>query len=272
MKIALLGSAPSSRKLAPFGDLNWEIWSCSPPNYDAPRVEAWFELHHLDRKMQMAQNAPYINVIKKHPRVYIAVPDKRFPNAIVYPKDRMLEKYGNYFFTSSLAWMMAMAIEQKPEWIGLWGVDMSAMEEYGYQRAGMHYFMQKAYEAGISIYIPPQSDLQMGPPLYGYKEQYPMYWKQKVRREELQERLNKARSTLEHARKEELVFMGALDDIEYQCNTWLCDTREHVMAPAPFPTEAKPNGKANGEFKEVSDGENKGRSDQPGAQELGGSA
>ena len=46
--------------------------------------------------------------------------------------------------------MLAMAIEQKPEAIGIWGVDMSADEEYSHQRPGCHYFIQRAQELGIT--------------------------------------------------------------------------------------------------------------------------
>lgn len=255
-KIALLGAAPSSRKLAPFNDITWEIWACSPPNYDAPRVEAWFELHNLDRKIGHTANAPYIQALIRHPRVYVAVPDSRLPKAIVYPYKEMIDKYGKYFFTSSLAWMMAMAIEQRPEKIGIWGVDMSAAEEYGYQRAGMHYFMMKAKEAGIKIMLPAQSDLLQPVPPYGFKEQWPMWWKQKARREELEGRLKNARDQIQNFRREEYIFAGALDDMNYMDNTWIWDTTKddpfpvmHQEAPKEtkqkrkYVKKAKTNGK-----------------------------
>ncbi len=221
MKLALMGAAPSSRLLAPFHDPEWEIWACSPPNYDLPRVDAWFELHSLDRKMAIKENAPFWDVLRKHQRVYIAHPDKRFPNAIEYQKDPMIEKYGRYFFTSSLAWMMAMAIELKPDKIGLWGVDMSAHDEYGYQRAGMHYFIQKAQDAGIDIYAPFQSDILQPIPLYGFKEFWPMWCKQKARRKELEQRIGTIMATKDKKDNELLILQGALDDMNYVDNTWL---------------------------------------------------
>ncbi len=65
MKIAILGSHPASNNLAPFGDVTWEIWACSPQNYTLPRIDAWFELHSLDRKW-MPGNEPYIRTLEKH--------------------------------------------------------------------------------------------------------------------------------------------------------------------------------------------------------------
>ena len=39
LKVALIGTAPSSRDLAPFNDLSWKIWGCSPGCWaSAPRA------------------------------------------------------------------------------------------------------------------------------------------------------------------------------------------------------------------------------------------
>src|SRR5882672_892663 len=46
LKVALIGTAPSSRMLSPFNDPSWKIWACSPGNMGImPRVDAWFEIH-----------------------------------------------------------------------------------------------------------------------------------------------------------------------------------------------------------------------------------
>lgn len=223
MKIALLGSHPASMNLAPFGDVNWEIWACSPSNYVAPRVDAWFELHSLDRKC-VPGNEPYISTLKQHPRVYLAAPDDRLPNGVIYPKDHILGKYPqkhHTFFTSSVAWMMAMAIEQRPSVIGLWGIDMAAGDEYEYQRPGLHYFMGVAEGLGIKIYAPPQSDILELHPLYGFKEQWRSYWKMRAREEEIDQRLKAIDKILNAKESEKLQLMGARQSMVYEKNTWL---------------------------------------------------
>lgn len=243
MKIAVCGSAPSSRMLVPFGDPSWEIWVCSPQNYDYPRVDAWFELHSLDRKFIPA-NDLYRKVLSNHQRVYVSKADERLPHAIVIDEKPLIAKYGPFFFTSSLAWMMACAIELKPDMIGIWGVDMSATDEYGYQRAGMHYFMQQAERAGIDIILPPQCDLAMPPPLYGWKEHWPMYWKLKVSQEELDERIRVASKVNAQKHDETLLLRGARDYLEYVKNTWMVDTGSVTgeVNPGPWPTpESKPD-------------------------------
>ena len=51
-KIAVCGSAASSVGFAPYDDPSWEIWSCSPANKGAPRVDVWFELHNPEVKVR----------------------------------------------------------------------------------------------------------------------------------------------------------------------------------------------------------------------------
>lgn len=220
MKIALMGSAPSSRMLGPFNDQEWEIWSCSPPNYDLPRVDAWFELHSLDRKLGIPANQPYIETILRHPRVYIVQKDVRFPNAIEFPWRDLVREFGSDFFSSSLSWMMAQAITMKPDKIGLWGIDLSATEEYERQRPGLKFFIREARQRGIQVYAPPQSDIMTPSPLYGVKEHTHFWGKEKARREELEARYTKAAEQKKNAEREMLIFQGALDDMQYISNTY----------------------------------------------------
>jgi hypothetical protein len=223
MKIAILGSHPASNMLAPFADVTWEIWSCSPQNFQLPRIDAWFELHSLDRKF-CPGNEPYVAVLQRHPRVYIAVPDPRLPNGIVFPKDAVVEKYPHYhqtFFSSSPAWMMAFAIEQKPDEIGLWGIDMAAGDEYEYQRPGIHYWMGIAEDMGIKVTVPPQSDICEVHPMYAFKEQWRSYWKMKARENEMDARMAKLEQKRFDTEHELTLLQGARQSMKYEKNTWL---------------------------------------------------
>jgi hypothetical protein len=223
MKIAILGAAPSSFQLAPFGEVEWEIWACSPGNYKLPRIDAWFELHSLDRKW-VPGNEPYVAALEKHPRVYVSKPDRRLPNGILYPRKEIMGKYVNYhhaFFSSSPAFMMAMAIELNPTHIGMWGIDMAAGSEWEYQRPGCHFFMGEAIKRGINLVIPSQSDIAQVHPLYAYKEHWPMYWKQKTRKDELQARVAALSSKIEKAQYEKTMLEGAMEDVKYIDMTFL---------------------------------------------------
>lgn len=219
-KIALVGSAPSSRNLAPFNDPSWEIWTCSPSNIDLPRSEAFFEIHAMDTMVRDPALTVFLAWLRKHPKLYLQKPHPQFPNALAYPKDEMVAKYGPYFFTSSLSYMFALAIEQKPTHIGMWGVDMTAGEEYAYQRPGCQFFIQKARDLGIEVVIPFESDVAAPAPQYGFRELNPFYRKLFVRKQELEGRYYNAIARKNAAHEESLCLQGAIEDINYMIDTW----------------------------------------------------
>lgn len=232
MKIALVGSSPSSIALAPYGDPEWTIWGCSTGAYPhLQRVDAFFEIHRWRPGEDgftpgliewMAGLECPVYMMEKRPEV---------PSSVAYPKDDILAKYPHplqrSFFTSSLAWMLALAIEQEPEEIGLWGVDMAASDEYGHQKPGCHYFILEAEKRGIKVTVPPQSCLLQPIPLYGLGESDPHRIKLEVRLKELHAHHAEASgkmAALDKAYREarELVsfYQGAIDDMQYHLNTW----------------------------------------------------
>lgn len=218
-KIAVIGSAPSSVHLAPFADPSWTIWGCSPgAAAQAKRVDQWFELHPLSQPDITPDYLAWMANINVP--IALVQPDARYPKGFAYPKDAMVEKYGPYFFTSSVAWMLALAIEQQPDTIGIWGVDMAATEEYAYQRPGCQFFIREALKAGIKVFVPDQSDLVAPPALYGYEMLSPMWQKLNARRAELTAQLNKAANDQQESRDRWQFFRGALDDLDYVQKTW----------------------------------------------------
>ena len=132
-KIALLGSAPSSVALAPFGAPDWELWACSPGCWAAlsqlgyPKIHAWFELHRFEPG-QPWMSHDYVRYLKEFEGpVYMIEPvHHAVPNCQLLPWQELRAIYGPYVFTSSLAWMFCLAMEQGATSIGLWGVDMAA--------------------------------------------------------------------------------------------------------------------------------------------------
>jgi hypothetical protein len=224
-KIALIGSAPSSVALAPFDDPSWEIWACSPGSYPhLKRCDMFFELHRWEPKEPWF-STDYINFLKG-----LSVPVQMFdvqpdiPGAVAYPVNEMLAEFGPYFFTSSLAWMAALAITVgKADAIGYWGVDMSAQEEWEGQRGGCQFFIHEARKRGIAVIAPHESDLLRPPPLYGLSECNPMYVKLRARDRELTQRYHAAAATMQQKQREMDHLAGALDDNKYQMKTWIAE-------------------------------------------------
>lgn len=244
MKIALIGSAPSSIRLAPYADPTWQIWGCSPGVYSvAGRADEWFELHRWEPGVigrpdtQKPWFTPeYVAWMAKKPIVWMNAPVPEIPGSRALPVDDLIDRYGSYFFTSSIAWMFALALERiraereaadaagqpRPEAaIGLFGIDMAATEEYGDQRTGCQFFATIAHTLGINLVVPPESDLLLPKPLYGIGESTPMAIKLTERRRELAARIAQAEAMQQNARDQLMFLKGALDDLDYHWHTWL---------------------------------------------------
>ncbi len=222
LKIALIGTAPSSRHLAPFNDPEWTIWACSPGNQgNIPRVDAWFEIHsNLLWPECEAYGRPYIEWLKQQTFPIYMQDQRLIPNAISLPIQELVSEFGKYFFTSSFAYMIAMAIKAGASEIALFGIDMASKDEYILQRPGGHYFMQEAAKRGIKVSVPFESDLAQPPALYAYDDSTPFGRKAYVREKELKDRIAgmvAERDKLIHG----ITFLqGALEDMDYWRSVW----------------------------------------------------
>jgi hypothetical protein len=220
--VCLLGSAPASLRLAPFGNANWAMIGCSPGVYGvAPRNEAWVELHRYEPG-QPWFSPEYCQFLINYPGpVWMAEKRPEIKNSVELPLEMLIQKYSPYFFSSSLAYMMAMAIEAQFKKIALFGVDMAAATEYKDQRLGCQYFAIIARAHGIEVGVPPESDLFRPAPLYGVSETSHARIKFLARRRELESRLAECLQGQAQAKDTSLFLRGALEDLEWAEMDWL---------------------------------------------------
>jgi hypothetical protein len=217
-KVAIVGTQPSSRMLAPWGDPTWTIWGTSPGNMGMmPRVDAWFEMHanFLWPQYAKAYGEQYVKWLNEQTFPIVAQDQKLIKKAIAYPLFDMIRKFGPYFFTSTFAYAMAYAVAVGAEEIGMYGVDMSSRGEYIVQRPGGYYFIQRAREAGIKVTIPQESDLEQPPPLYGYSDASDFGRKQATRRFEVDERISQLEQQINQGNQQLAYLKGAKEDIQY---------------------------------------------------------
>lgn len=154
MKIAIVCTAPGSEHLAPFDDPEYKIWALGTRAKAYKRIDRIFEIHDdltnyerdsllgLNTEIIVGENSPLIG-----------------PNVRVFPfeevKSLMTGMNGEHYLTSSVAYMMAMAILEDPEEISIFGVDMSITnEEYFHQRPCMEAWMGFARGRGIKVSTP----------------------------------------------------------------------------------------------------------------------
>jgi len=257
MKIALVGSAPSSVQLAPYIDAKfqewlgakpapnypkqatdyqqheWQIWGCSPGAWAVvPRSDRWFEVHRWEPG-QPWFSPEYVQFLQQYlGPVYTGRAVPEIPNHVPYPIERVEAEFSAYFLHSSLSLMMAMAIleiedarktpghDNAEDMIGMWGVDMAATEEYGDQRAGCQFFILEALRRGIKVYVPPESCLLRPKPVYGISEWDHNYIKSTQRSKELNARMAQQNQLLQDAQKQLAFLAGAADNMNYYINTW----------------------------------------------------
>ena len=240
-RIALIGSAPSSVKRAPYDDSTWLVYACSPGAIaHVRRVDTFFELHAWRPENPCCET----NYVKRLQAldcpIFMVDPVPELPNSKPFPKEEVMGfswgtvrnargeerrlQFDPNSFTSSLSWMIAYAITQQPDEIGLWGVDMAADEEiYSQQKAGCLSLLHIAKQIGIKVTVPPESDLMRPHPPYGYQEHDHMWIKLNEREKEITQRINECVSVIRGKEQEYQFLLGARDNNAYQMRTWVAD-------------------------------------------------
>jgi hypothetical protein len=182
--IAIVGTASSSYDKAPLDWPGVDIWAVNSIQAhhpeDAPLVDLWFELHH-DPDVLHAEWFKW--AVENQPRVVMQRPHPKLKNSEAYPLAEAEKYFDGRYFTSSIAYMLAMAIMEKPESIGIYGVDMAEGTEYQHQRPCCEYFIGWARGAGIPVKIPAKSALARAEWPYGYDRRAPGTYREQQQNE-----------------------------------------------------------------------------------------
>lgn len=164
-KIAIIGTTASMLD-APYNDSEWEIWGLNGAYTAIPRFDRWFDMHDLDI-IKEAHEPKYIDFLTQcDDKLMLNKSYKELPKAKVFPYDKLIENNRRYF-SNTVAWLIAYAIEQKPDAIGIWGINMATDTEYTHQRPCCEYYLGVAEGKGIEVIIPDTSELLKYNRLYG---------------------------------------------------------------------------------------------------------
>jgi hypothetical protein len=179
-KVAIVGFA-DSWKDAPFQDPGVEVWGLNELHKYVPRWDRWFELHD-DETLGVTKRDLTEGEMKRHlewlsrdhgpGKLIYMLPQfcaGRFPNAVAYPLDEMIARFGRYF-TSSIGYMIALAIAEEYDWIGLYGIDLASDVEYQQQRANAEYLVGIARGQGRTVVTAESSAICKAGHLYGYEK------------------------------------------------------------------------------------------------------
>jgi hypothetical protein len=179
-KVAIIGMG-ASRSEAPFDDDSWTFWGLNNLYRYSSKFDysAWFEIHKFSidsgkilRKgcnewrgltiEQYLMDLQSLNI-----PVYMQEECQLISNAIAYPKHRVVNRFGRYF-TSTHAWMLALAIRAGFGTIGLYGVDMNDPEHID-KRPCFEYLLGIAKGSGVKVIVAESSPLLKCDKLYGFE-------------------------------------------------------------------------------------------------------
>jgi hypothetical protein len=183
--LIILGTA-STLISTPFDLEDTDYWACAPvithrKTKDGPliteghRIDILFEMHNSDYWTTIIERLN--NFVDKHPnvKIYMQEQNSQIKNCVKYPLAEV-QCFINHprmrnFLTSTIAYMVVLAIMQGYKSIEMYGIHMSSEEEeYSLQRECMSTLLGFAWGKGVDFWLPEQSDIMKSDHLYGYEQ------------------------------------------------------------------------------------------------------
>jgi hypothetical protein len=143
---------------------------------------------------------------------------KDIPKSVRYPIETVVG-YRKYF-TTAIGYMLALAYHSfvttgRPKHIAVFGVHMSAREEYTEQRPCCEYWLGRLEGAGVDLFLAPGGALLTANGLYGYENYDPICYAMRQRITSLRKGYDKADKTREQWLMQRTKNEGAIFEAEY---------------------------------------------------------
>ncbi len=170
-KLAIVGSGTETRDNAPFGDVSFDIWVFNEAANSAwcKRWDACFQMHKPEIYTgHNTKDAKHFDWLQQDhgKRIFMQGIDYRIPNSVKFPQLEASELVGMDYFTSTFAYMCALAKMEGYEQVDVYGVEMS-FSEYQYQAEGFRFWVGYLMGAGITVNLHSGKKL-FDAPMYGY--------------------------------------------------------------------------------------------------------
>lgn len=178
-KIAIVGFEEQNIRTAPYDNPTWEIWSLNMANrlgfmHDAQgrfRADRWFDLH--EEHPQSALDMAWIHACPVP--IYLPIKFSENLNALAYPladvECWLHREFGldHPYWASSFAYMVALAMYEGAETIGLFGVNLGWGRERIVERGNLEFYLGLAMGRGIRVEYSPDTKLLTHPARYGFE-------------------------------------------------------------------------------------------------------
>jgi hypothetical protein len=169
MKIAICGTEEHTLDQCPWDDKSWKIWGLAHRRNHYKRSDVLFEMHHRTTWKENPEFEGYLEWLDEEDRgvnVYTRWPDE-YPACKHFLLENAIKLMGREYFASSFSYILAMAIMDGATEIALYGIGLTAEDEYQYQRPNAEYLLGLAQGMGIKITIAKGSALLNLPYVYG---------------------------------------------------------------------------------------------------------
>lgn len=169
-KVAIIGFATNTLHLVPWQDPEWELWGLNQGAMNFKRrADRWFEMHQPEFTEDV-RDPEYLKWLREGVGcpVYMVQPRPDIPWSVRFPIETAIQLAGRDYFTSSIAYMIAMAILEGFQEIAIFGVNLAIGGEYFYQKPNAEWWIGMAEGRGISVYVPQASSLLKQHARYGY--------------------------------------------------------------------------------------------------------
>lgn len=173
-KLAIVGSGPNTRDLAPWGDESFDIWvfNEAPTAPWCKRYDACFQMHTPDvyRGHNTKDPHHWEWLQQSHGKpIYMQDVDELVPDCVRFPLEDATAVTGLRYFASTFAYMAALAIMQDYERVDIYGVDLS-FSEYQYQAECWRFWIGVLKGKLGAEHVVLHSALNLfEAPLYGYE-------------------------------------------------------------------------------------------------------
>lgn len=229
-KVCIVGYAENSRHEAFYNDPDCEIWGVNQLYRFIPRADRWFQIHKdWNDSKKWATGANLREWLTTSPiPVYMIEDEPSIPNAVAYPLEWVRKTLDVHtYFTSSIAMMVALAIAEGFEEIGLYGIDLIVGREWAFEKPCVEFFLGIAHARGIKYHLPSNSALLWQSHLYGYQEEpdYGFYNLSK-----LQTRAKALQAAVQEMRDGVHKLMGRMDEAELLRSNMKDDASKELMS------------------------------------------
>ena len=169
-KVAIVGFATNTLHLVPWNDPEFEIWGLNQGYLHCHRrADRWFEMHMPEATADVRDPAylQWLGAQDQFP-IYMIQTNPGIPASVRFPIESAITYGGRDYFTSTPAFMLALAGMEGFEEVHLYGINLAIGDEYFFEKACAEWWIGFLEGKGIKVYVPSASSLLKQYRRYGY--------------------------------------------------------------------------------------------------------